>query len=81
MRITDHFRGIYRVHLKLAKKYQKMSTCKWLDLEAPGSRPIMPKNLPNHWFSLSWKKLLNYYNDNKSTIGKGYKVDGAKHII
>ena len=23
-----------------------MSTCNWLDLQALGSRPIMPKNLP-----------------------------------
>jgi hypothetical protein len=25
-----------------------MSTCNWLDLQTPGSQPIMPKNLPKH---------------------------------
>jgi hypothetical protein len=25
-----------------------MSTCDRLDLQTPGSQPIMPKNLPNH---------------------------------
>jgi hypothetical protein len=25
-----------------------MSTCKWLDLQALGSQPILPKILPNH---------------------------------
>ena len=27
-----------------------MSTCNRLDLQTLGSQPIMPKNLPNHWF-------------------------------
>jgi hypothetical protein len=26
-----------------------------LDLETPRSRPIMPKNLPAHWFVSNWK--------------------------
>jgi hypothetical protein len=30
---TDHFRGIYRIYLKLMKENRKMSTCNRLDLE------------------------------------------------
>ena len=26
-----------------------MSTCNWLDLQALGSQPVMPKNLSDHW--------------------------------
>ena len=42
--------------LNLVKKDQKMSTCKWLDLETLGSRFIMSKNLPRHWTSLQERK-------------------------
>ena len=31
------------------KKNQKITTCKWLDLETLGSWPIMPKNLSGLW--------------------------------
>ena len=27
-----------------------MSTCNRLDLQTLGCRPIMPKNVPDHWF-------------------------------
>ena len=27
---------------------RRMSTCNWLDLQALGSQPVMPKNLPDH---------------------------------
>ena len=27
-----------------------MWTCNRLDLETLGSQPVLPKNLPNHWF-------------------------------
>ena len=30
-----------------------MSTCNWLDLQTLGSQPVMPKNLPDHYTSLS----------------------------
>ena len=28
---------------------RRMSRCNWLDLQALGSQPVMPKNLPDHW--------------------------------
>ena len=45
-RISDHFRGIYKIYLKRIKQNRKMSTCNWLDLESPESSPTMPKNFP-----------------------------------
>ena len=35
-----------------------MSTCNRLDLQALGSQPVMPKNLPNHC-----TKPINLHND------------------
>ena len=32
-KITDHFRGIYGINLKLLKKGWEITTCNWLDLE------------------------------------------------
>ena len=49
MRITDHFRGIYRIHSNSIKQNQKMSTCNRSDSQPLRSQPIMPKNLPDHW--------------------------------
>jgi hypothetical protein len=49
-RITDHFRGSYRIYPKLIKENRRMSTCNRLDLETLGSQPIGSKNLPNHCF-------------------------------
>ena len=50
-RITDHFGRIYSIFLKLILKNRRMSTCNhWLDLQTLGSQPVMPKNLPDHWF-------------------------------
>ena len=48
-KITDHFRGIYRIYPKSIKENRGMSTCNWLDLQILGSQPIMPKNLPDRW--------------------------------
>ena len=36
--------------LKVINNNQKMSTCNRLDLETLGSQPIMPINLPKHWY-------------------------------
>jgi hypothetical protein len=47
-KITDHFRGIYRIYPNLIKENRRMSTCNRLDLETLGSQPIMPNNLPDH---------------------------------
>ena len=48
-KITDHFRGIYRIYPNLIKENRRMSTCNRLDLQALGSQPVMPENLPDHW--------------------------------
>jgi hypothetical protein len=48
MKITDHFRGIYRIYPNLIKENRRMSTCNRLDLQILGSQPIVPKNLPDH---------------------------------
>ena len=47
-RITDYFRGIYRIYSNLVKENWRMGTCNYrLDLQTPGSQPVvMPKNLP-----------------------------------
>ena len=52
-KITDHFRGIYRIYPHLIKESRRMSTCNRLNLQTPGSPPvIMPKNLPSHCLQL-----------------------------
>ena len=47
-KITDYFRGIYRIYSILIKENRRMSTYNRLDLQILGSQPIMPKNLPDH---------------------------------
>ena len=67
MKITDHFRGIYKIYLNLIKENQRMSTCNRWDLQTLRSQPIMPKILPDHCYDLwmisrtlrfSWSPLL-----------------------
>jgi hypothetical protein len=48
MKITNRFRGLYRIYPNLIKKKQRMPTCNRLDLQTLGSQPMMPKYLPNH---------------------------------
>ena len=48
MKITDHFREIHKIYPNLIKENLRMSTCNRLDLQTPGSRPVMPTNLPGH---------------------------------
>jgi len=51
-KITNHFRGICRIYLKLIKKSRKITTCNQLNLERLGFWPIMLKILPRtvgHW--------------------------------
>ena len=52
-KITDHFRGIYRIYLNLIKENRRMSAYNELDLQILGSQPVMPKNLPDHCSHLS----------------------------
>ena len=48
-KITDHFRGIYRMHPNLMKENRRMSTCnQQLDLQTLGSQLVMPKISPEH---------------------------------
>ena len=51
-KISDHFRGIYRIYPNLVEENRRMSTCSRLDLQTQGSQPVMPKNLPDHWCTL-----------------------------
>jgi hypothetical protein len=48
-KITDHFRGIYRIYPNFIKEIRRMSTCNRLDFQTLRSLPIMLKNLPDHW--------------------------------
>jgi hypothetical protein len=49
MKITNHFRGIYRrIYPNLIKENWRISTYNRLDLQTLGSQLIMPKNLPDH---------------------------------
>ena len=45
-KITDHFRGIYRVYPSLIKDNWKMSTCNRFDLGRLGYWLVIPRNLP-----------------------------------
>ena len=49
-KINNHFRIIYRIYLNLRKE-NRMSTCNRLDLQTLESPPVMPKNLPEHYWS------------------------------
>ena len=46
---TSRFRRTYIIYPNLIHENQRMSTCNHLDLQTLGSRPIVPKNLPDHW--------------------------------
>ena len=43
-RITDHSRGIYRIHPNLIKENRRMPARNRLDLPTLGSQLVMPKN-------------------------------------
>ena len=51
-KITDRFRGIYRIYPNFVRENQRMSTCNRLDLQTLGSQLILPRNLPDHWVTL-----------------------------
>jgi hypothetical protein len=57
MKITDRFRGIYRIYPNSLKENRRLSTCNRLDLQTLGSQPFMPKNLPDHCLNLDAKVL------------------------
>ena len=58
-KITDHFRGICGIYFNLIKENRRMSTCNRLDLQALGSQPVMPKNLPDRW-PRPWLRSLGH---------------------
>jgi hypothetical protein len=61
-RITDHFKGIYRViYPTLIHENWRMSICNQLDLQRLGSQPVMPKNLPDHCFIAAYSST-NFFN-------------------
>ena len=45
-KITDHFRGIYKIYPNSIKENRRMSTCNLLDLQILGSNRICPKISP-----------------------------------
>ena len=45
MKITDHFRRIYKTYPNLIKENRKTSTCNRLDLQTLRTQPVMPTNL------------------------------------
>ena len=47
-KITDHFRGIYRIYPNSIKETQRMSTSNRLDLRALGFQLVTTKPLPDH---------------------------------
>ena len=50
MRITDRFRGIYRIYLKwINKQNRKMSTCNRLDYRITRILTDYAQKLPRHW--------------------------------
>ena len=48
-KMTNRFRGIYRIYPTLIKDNRRMSPYNRLDLQTLGSQPVMPKNLSNQW--------------------------------
>ena len=48
-KITNHFKGIYRIYPNLIKENRKVSACNRLDLQTLEYGLVMPKNLPGHW--------------------------------
>ena len=45
-KITDRFRGIYRIYPNLIMGNRRMSTCNRLEVQTLGSQPVMPKISP-----------------------------------
>ena len=69
-----HFGGIYRICPNLMKENRRMWTCNRLDVQTLGSQPVMPKNLPDHWWnridlSWSWDLVLGLLTRCKIWIG------------
>ena len=48
-KISDHFRGIYRIYPNPIKENRRMSTCNRLHLQTLGSQLVMLENLPDLW--------------------------------
>ena len=72
-RITDHFRGIYRIYIKWIKQNRKMLTCR-LDLESVGSWPTLPKN----FMGIAWDHVSH---NHKYSIIRGFLVYRSTHVV
>ena len=46
--MSNRFRWVYKIDLKVIQGNQNISTCNWLDLETLGSQPIYVQNLSKH---------------------------------
>jgi hypothetical protein len=57
-KITDRFRGIYRIYSNLIKENRRMSTCNWLHLQTLGSQPVMYKISPIIAYTLTLESNL-----------------------
>ena len=66
----SYSRNFVEYTLILIKENRRMWTCNWLDLQTLGYQPVMPKNLPDHW-----------YKDVKNGMKwLGFKVSIPKHV-
>ena len=61
-----------------------MLTCNQLDLQTPGSQPvIMPKNIPDHWLHLPpilYRFKVNSIDPSKTT-GKFSKLSNSNWLV
>ena len=58
-KITDHFRGVYRIYPDSIKETQRMSTSNRSDLQTLGSQPVTTKPLPRSLLQIrSWICIL-----------------------
>ena len=73
-KITDHFRGIYRIYPNIIKENRRISTCNRLDLQTLGSQLIMLKNLPDHCIEREPNKLLAIANGPCGMVSATFKI-------
>ena len=65
-KITNHFRGIYRIYPNLIQENRRMPTYNRLDLQTLGSQTVMPKKSPRSLTSFSWFDIRFSFKDSQS---------------
>jgi hypothetical protein len=83
-KITDHFRGIYRMHSSAMKRNRNMSTCDNLDLKTLGYWPIMSKNPHGHCKMhkcVDQQIEISLYVMEVSTLRHSRKLAGLNHHV